>query len=93
MALPGPLEHAPWRVWSVSDAELDCDVAAVYGSRRPSRTGRSGSATFVQVADWLHAYVVKNHPDEEALRQEWMEADDPWAACAGRPDREEDPIA
>lgn len=41
------------------------------------------SATFVQVADWLNAYVVKNHPDKEALRQVWMEADDPWAARAG----------
>jgi 3-methyladenine DNA glycosylase AlkD len=36
-----------------------------------------------QVADWLNSYVVKNHPDNEALRQTWMEDDDPWAARAG----------
>ena len=41
------------------------------------------SATFVQVAEWLNSYVVKNHPDKEALRQVWMAADDPWAARAG----------
>jgi 3-methyladenine DNA glycosylase AlkD len=41
------------------------------------------SATFAQVADWLNSYVVKNHPDKEALRQVWMAADDPWAARAG----------
>ncbi len=41
------------------------------------------SATFVQVADWLNAYVVKKHPDRETLRQRWMAADDPWAARAG----------
>ena len=41
------------------------------------------SLTFVRVADWLIAYVVRQHPDKEALRQNWMAADDPWAARAG----------
>jgi 3-methyladenine DNA glycosylase AlkD len=41
------------------------------------------SATFVQVADWLNAYVVKKHPDKEALRETWMAASDPWAARSG----------
>ena len=41
------------------------------------------SATVAQLADWLNSYVVKNHPDKEALRQVWMAADDPWAARAG----------
>ena len=37
------------------------------------------SITFVRVADWLIAYVVRQHPDKEMLRQEWMAADDRWA--------------
>lgn len=41
------------------------------------------SATFVHAADWLIAYVVKQHPDKETLRQEWMVTDDRWAARAG----------
>ena len=41
------------------------------------------SVAFVQVADWLNSYVVKNHPDKESLRQAWMADDDPWAARAG----------
>ncbi len=41
------------------------------------------SVTFVEVADWLSNYVVKKHPEKEALRQEWMETDDPMAARAG----------
>jgi 3-methyladenine DNA glycosylase AlkD len=41
------------------------------------------SANFVQVADWLNAYVVANHPDKETLRQKWMADEDPWAARAG----------
>jgi hypothetical protein len=30
------------------------------------------SITFVRVADWLNSYVVRQHPDKEALRQTWM---------------------
>jgi 3-methyladenine DNA glycosylase AlkD len=41
------------------------------------------SVTFAHVADWLNAYVVKQHPDKETLRQEWMATDDRWAARAG----------
>ena len=41
------------------------------------------SVSFVRVADWLIAYVVRQHPDKEALRQEWMTDDDRWAARAG----------
>ena len=39
--------------------------------------------SFSHVADWLINYVVKQHPDKESLRQEWMTADDRWAARAG----------
>src|SRR5512134_1837434 len=41
------------------------------------------SVTFVRVADWLNAYVVRQHPDKEALRRDWMAAADRWAARAG----------
>lgn len=41
------------------------------------------SITFVRVADWLNAYVVRRHREKEALRRDWMTADDRWAARAG----------
>lgn len=41
------------------------------------------SVTADQVADWLNSYVVKKHPQKEALRQEWMTSDDPMAGRAG----------
>ena len=41
------------------------------------------SISFAHVADWLIAYVVKQHPDKETLRQEWMATGDRWAARAG----------
>ena len=41
------------------------------------------SVRFTRVADWLNAYIVKQHPDKEALRNAWMSAKDPMAARAG----------
>jgi 3-methyladenine DNA glycosylase AlkD len=42
---------------SLSAAELD----------RLTRT-----VAFSEVADWLNAYVVKDHPEKDALREKWM---------------------
>jgi 3-methyladenine DNA glycosylase AlkD len=41
------------------------------------------SVAFVRVADWLNAYVVRQHPEKETLRRDWMVVDDRWAARAG----------
>lgn len=41
------------------------------------------SVKAVQLADWLHSYVTKDHPDKETLRQKWMTTKDPMAARAG----------
>jgi len=41
------------------------------------------SANYSRVADWLNAYVVKTHPDNETLRRQWMTDPDPMAARAG----------
>lgn len=41
------------------------------------------SVDFVGVADWLDAYVVRQHPEKEALREAWMTDPHPWAARFG----------
>ena len=41
------------------------------------------SVKFSHVADWLNSYVVKLHPDKEALRQKWMKSKDPMSQRAG----------
>ena len=41
------------------------------------------SVTYAQLADWLNSYIVKQHPEKEALRQRWMHSDHPWLARAG----------
>lgn len=37
----------------------------------------------IQLSDWLNSYIVKAHPEKEALRQKWMQEADPMAARAG----------
>lgn len=39
--------------------------------------------TCAQVADWLNSYVVAEHPEQDQLREKWMQAKDRWAARAG----------
>src|SRR5262245_23302079 len=41
------------------------------------------SLDFAWLAEWLSSYVIKKHPDKEALRVKWMTAKDPWTARAG----------
>ncbi len=41
------------------------------------------SMTFAEVADWLISYVIKQHPDKEALRKKWMRAKTPMQLRAG----------
>ncbi len=41
------------------------------------------SAAFVHVAEWMNSYVLKHHPEKEALRQRWMADAHPMVARAG----------
>lgn len=41
------------------------------------------SEKFVHVADWLYTNVIKNYPDNEPLRNEWMKSKDVMCARAG----------
>lgn len=41
------------------------------------------SASFDWVADWLHSYVVKEHPEKETLGTRWLLSADRWLARAG----------
>ena len=41
------------------------------------------SINFIQLADWFNAYVVKEYPEKEKLRNKWMESKDAMSARAG----------
>jgi len=77
------LAKSLWKTGNV-DAQLLATLLITPKNLSPREMdGMVRSVAFAQVADWLIAYVVKKHPDKEALRQEWMAADDRWAARAG----------
>jgi len=40
------------------------------------------SLTWDRNADWLNSYVVRQHPEREALRGRWMKSKDPWSLRA-----------
>ena len=72
-----------WKTGNI-DAQLLAILLLKPGSLTRDEMDRMvRSISFAWVADWLNSYVVKNHPDKEALRQTWLEDDDPWAARAG----------
>ncbi len=67
---------------------IDAQFLAILIMKPKSLTAREleslvQSVTFVNVTDWLTSYVIKQHPDKESLRQEWMTTRDPMAARAG----------
>ncbi len=41
------------------------------------------SVKYAHLADWLNSYVVKQHPEKEAMRERWMADADPMASRAG----------
>lgn len=41
------------------------------------------AVSYAQLADWLHSYVVKVHPESDKLREQWMVTDNAMGARAG----------
>ena len=41
------VEHPPWRVWQAADAQLDCDVAALYGEAFAEPLAGAPSSAFI----------------------------------------------
>ena len=41
------------------------------------------SERFLQIADWLYSYVIKVYPDNERLREAWVNSDNVMTARAG----------
>ncbi|MGQ2984759.1 DNA alkylation repair protein [Flavobacterium sp.] len=41
------------------------------------------SMDFVHEADWFNSYVLKDLPNKELFREQWMDSDNKWAARSG----------
>src|SRR5262245_58065743 len=78
-----PLALALWETGNVDAQHLATLLVKPKELSRDEMDRMVRTCKYSRVADWLNSYVVKNHPDKEALRQAWMADDDRWAARAG----------
>ena len=73
-------------LWETGNADAQFLAALLIQPRKLSAKEMDRmvrSVAFSRVADWLNSYVVRQHPEKEALRRDWMEEEDRWAARAG----------
>ncbi len=45
--------------------------------------GLAGSIKFTRVSDWLDSYVLKDHPNGDKLREDWVNSPNPMVARSG----------
>lgn len=45
--------------------------------------GLASSIKFTRISDWLDSYVLKNHPNREQIREDWMNSSNPMVARSG----------
>ncbi|MBB1286937.1 DNA alkylation repair protein [Flavisolibacter sp. BT320] len=77
------LAKALWKTGNVDAQLLATQILDVNALSLEELDEMVKSGGFSQVADWLNAYVVKEHPDKEKMREDWMDSDNFWAARAG----------
>ena len=73
-------------LWATGNLEAQLVATLIVQPKKLSAAeldAMTRSTTCAQVADWMNAYVVPEHPEKEALRVKWMTAKDRWAARAG----------
>ena len=73
-------------LWDTGNVEAQLLATLIIKPKSLSTNGLdklTRSTTCAQVADWLNAYVVAQHPEKDSLREKWMTAKDRWAARAG----------
>lgn len=76
------LALAPWDTGN-ADAQFLAALVLEPGKLSAKELGAMlKSVHFSRVADWLIAYVVRQHPEKEALRSQWLSSTDRWAARA-----------
>jgi len=83
---PPPAHELALQLWDTGNVEAQ--LLATLLIKSPSLSAgeldtMTRSTTCGQVADWLNAYVVAQHPEKDALRAKWMKDKDRWAARAG----------
>lgn len=86
-------------LWATGNVDARLLATLIIDSKSLQQTGMDKmvrSIHFVQVADWFNAYVLKEYPEKESLREKWMHSKDPmagradWSLTSGRVARDPD---
>ena len=83
---PPPLQELGASLWKTGNVEAQLVATLIVKPAELSLKeldAMTRSTTCAQVADWLNAYVVAQHPEKDVLRVKWMKDKDRWAARAG----------
>lgn len=75
-----------WELWKTENIDARLLATLIIQPKKLSAAELSelvNSIAFVQEAEWFNAYVVKDHPQKESVREKWMNSKNPWAARAG----------
>jgi 3-methyladenine DNA glycosylase AlkD len=72
-----------WKTKNIDARLLACLIVKPKALSAKELNDMVKSIDFVQVADWFNAYIIKDHPEKESLREDWLNSDNKWAARAG----------
>lgn len=72
-----------WRTKNIDARLLACLIMKPKSLSKKDLNELIISIDFVQVADWLNSYVLKDHPEKERLREILIDSDNKWAARSG----------
>ncbi|MCC6321172.1 MAG: DNA alkylation repair protein [Phycisphaerales bacterium] len=73
------------QLWDTGNVEAQLVAALVIKPKDLSAADlerMTRTTTCAQVADWMNAYIVAQHPEKESLREKWMKSKEPWTARA-----------
>src|SRR5688572_21529138 len=72
-----------WQTKNIEARLLACLIVKPKALSAKELNSMVKSIDFVQVADWFNAYILKEHPEKESLREEWQNSNNKWAARSG----------
>lgn len=78
-----PLALELWHTGNVDARFLAILLMKPTNLSKDELTSLVQSERFTHVADWLYSYVIKVWPDNESLREDWMNSEDMMCARAG----------
>lgn len=72
-----------WETENIEARQLACLIIEPKKLSRSEITHLAKTINFSWLADWFNSYVLKEYPEKELVREEWMNDANVWAARSG----------